>query len=254
VEGSLGAEGASDPGPEPPPALWASWVEVQQVRELLQEHCGVLLRRPDHVTGAHHTVLDQLLASPIGPALTVVRTFLPEWYALWRDENGAKHSLDEARQRYDAWRQDERYATVPALQRITNERFPTLSAFRRSPLFAATNNGAERGGRAFRHGQAPHMPCGGHMHQGAVRGCAHVWVHDGAAVQSKTVRAPAADRGAVASKSAQGGTIDLPVLQGFIDARPAALETRHLRQRHERPRAGVGRQGITQVEERAAGA
>ena len=36
-------------------------------------------------------------------------------------------------------------------------KFERLSQFRRHPEWEATNNGAERGGRTFRHRQAPHF-------------------------------------------------------------------------------------------------
>jgi len=39
----------------------------------------------------------------------------------------------------------------------TDERFGRLSPFLRNPRWEATNNGAERAGRAFRHRQGPHF-------------------------------------------------------------------------------------------------
>jgi hypothetical protein len=38
--------------------------------------------------------------------LTVVRDFLTDWYALWRDDAGQKRRLDMAQARFEAWRQD----------------------------------------------------------------------------------------------------------------------------------------------------
>lgn len=149
------------PEPAPPPAPWASWEEVRQVRELLQEHRGVLLRRPEHMGDEERAVAAQLLASPLGSDLTVIRQFLLDWYAMWRDEQGYKRSLGDAEDRYTAWREEPRYAAVPALRRtlahMTGDRFAPLSQFLRDPRWEATNNGAERGGRAFRHGQQPHF-------------------------------------------------------------------------------------------------
>ncbi len=40
---------------------------------------------------------------------------------------------------------------------MTPARFARLSQFLRYPHWEATNNGVERTGRAFRHGQAPHF-------------------------------------------------------------------------------------------------
>jgi hypothetical protein len=131
------------------------------VRERLKEQRGVLLRRPEHLSADQQESLHSLLTSPVGPALTVAHQFLLDWYALWWAEAGHKRSLDEAQRRYIAWREDARYAAVPALRRVltqmSDDRFTALSQFLRQPTWEATNNGAERAGRAFRHGQGPHF-------------------------------------------------------------------------------------------------
>jgi hypothetical protein len=67
---------------------------------------------------------------------------------LWRDENGEKRTIDEARLRYEIWRQDAYYGAVPALWRVlrqmSDDRFLALSQFLRHPAWEAANNGAER--------------------------------------------------------------------------------------------------------------
>jgi len=147
--------------PEPPPAPWTDWNEVRALREALRDQRGLLLRRPEHLTTAQHAAVAALLASPVGPTLSVARDALTDWYALFRDETGRKRSPHEAQARYTAWRQEERYATLAplarALAQITPARFDHLSQFLRHPAWEATNNGAERAGRAFRHGQGPHF-------------------------------------------------------------------------------------------------
>jgi hypothetical protein len=40
---------------------------------------------------------------------------------------------------------------------MTDAHFEQLGSFLRNPRWEATNNGAERAGRAFRHDQAPHF-------------------------------------------------------------------------------------------------
>jgi len=40
---------------------------------------------------------------------------------------------------------------------LDGDHFTRLSAFLRDPTWEPTNNAAERGGRAFRHGQHPHF-------------------------------------------------------------------------------------------------
>jgi transposase len=147
-------------GSNPPPAPWQDWDQVRQMREALREHRFLLMRRPGHLNADEQAVVADLLASPLAE-LTTARTFLLDWYALWKDEQGCRRSVAEARTRYEAWRSNPVYLAVPALQRslarMTVARFEKLGAFLQQPHWEATNNGAERGARAFRHRQAPHF-------------------------------------------------------------------------------------------------
>jgi len=143
-----------------PPAPWQQWDEVRAVREGLQEHRYLLLRRPKHLTTEQQAHIDALLASPVGPKLQVARHFLLEWYLVLHDADGQRRTLDEARERFAAWSSDPVYATVALLRRVQERmtaEFERLSQFLRNPQWEATNNGAERAGRAFRHGQAAHF-------------------------------------------------------------------------------------------------
>lgn len=101
-----------------------------------------------------------LLASPLAE-VTAAHTFMREWYALWKDEHRQRRTVAEARARYEAWRSNPTYLALPALRRtltrMTDAHFERLSAFLQQPHWEATNNGAERGARAFRHRQAPHF-------------------------------------------------------------------------------------------------
>jgi transposase-like protein len=148
------------PKPLVPPAPWTSWEEVKQVQEVLHEHRFLLLRRPEHLNTDQQARVAALLASPV-PQLRVARSFLLEWYVLWKDEQGNRRALENAKSRYEAWRSNPTYLAEPALRRVLNRmtdaRFEHLSPFLRNPRWEATNNGAERTGRAFRHGQAPHF-------------------------------------------------------------------------------------------------
>jgi transposase len=144
-----------------PPAPWSSWDQVRQVREALQEHRFLLLRRPENLNSEDQAQVAVLLTSPIGAELQVLRSFLEDWYRLWKDKTGQRRDLEEARARYDAWRTDEAYRAVAQLRRVqqqmTDAKFDKLSQFLRHSAWEATNNGAERAGRAFRHRQAPHF-------------------------------------------------------------------------------------------------
>jgi DNA invertase Pin-like site-specific DNA recombinase len=147
------------PSTQPPPP-WQQWDAVRQVREDLQEHRYLFLRRPDHLIADQQTQIDALLASPVGPQLQVARRFLLVWYLLWHDAQGQRRTPEEARERFAAWSSDASYAAVAPLRRVQERmtaEFERLSHFLRHPRWEATNNGAERTGRAFRHRQAPHF-------------------------------------------------------------------------------------------------
>jgi hypothetical protein len=144
----------------PPPAPWTSWDEVRQVRERLKKGRPLLLRRADHLTGAEQAQLDALVSDPNNAGLRLARTFLEAWYGLWRDEAGQRRSPTEAQERYERWRTDADYARLAPLRRVQQSvdpaRFARLSQFLADSTWEATNNGAERMGRSFRHTSAPH--------------------------------------------------------------------------------------------------
>lgn len=144
-----------------PPAPWVDWDQVQQVREALQAHRFLLLRRPEHLTEEEQDHVATLLASPVGTTLQVGQDCLVDWYRLWRDEQGQRRTPIEAKRRYDAWQTNPTYGAVPVLHKIQQQvspaKFDQLSHFLRQPEWEATNNGAERTGRAFRHWQGPHF-------------------------------------------------------------------------------------------------
>lgn len=146
---------------EAPPVPWANWEQVQQIRETLKEHRFLLLRRPEHLSAVEQAVVTTLLEQPGCAELQVARDFLIDWYRLWTDENRQQRAGAEAQARFETWRVNVTYAAIPALKRsqdrLTPARFESLSQFLHHPDWEATNNGAERAGRAFRHRQAPHF-------------------------------------------------------------------------------------------------
>ena len=146
---------------EAPPVPWANWEQVQQIRETLKEHRFLLLRRPEHLSAVEQAVVTTLLEQPGCAELRVARDFLIDWYRLWTDENRQRRAGAEAQACFETWRANVTYAAIPALKRsqdrLTPARFESLSQFLHHPDWEATNNGAERAGRAFRHRQAPHF-------------------------------------------------------------------------------------------------
>ena len=144
----------------PPPAPWTSWDEVRQARQALTEARYLLLRRPDHLTAEEQARVDRVLAGPLGERLGVARTFLLDWYAIWRDD-GRRRDRDDARERHRRWHEAAAYRAVLPLARVQRQLDPThferLSHFLDEPTREATNNGAERTARLFRHRQAPHF-------------------------------------------------------------------------------------------------
>jgi transposase len=144
-----------------PPAPWTDWDEVRQIREALQEYRFLLLRRSENLIPEEREKIAFLLASPVGAQLQVIHSFLLDWYSLWTDESGQRRSQTDAHTRFEAWRTNPAYQAISPLKRIqeqmTRAKFEHVSQFLRHPDWEATNNGAERAGRAFRHRQSPHF-------------------------------------------------------------------------------------------------
>ena len=145
----------------PPPTGWLTWEEVRHVREALQKHRFLFMRRPDHLNAEEQAQIDELLASPVGHELRVIRSFVVEWFQLLYHEHGQRRTVDDARSSFVAWQTNPGYAANPQLQRVvealTAEKFAQLSHFLCNPGWEATNNGAERTARTFRHQQAAHF-------------------------------------------------------------------------------------------------
>jgi hypothetical protein len=129
---------------------------VGRVREALTAH-RFLLAPVDHLTAEQVAALVAARRAP--PA--VARRFLEEWQQVWHDADGQRRSGGGRPSAHHAWRTRPAYHALAPLRRVlarmTAERFAQLGAFLRDPTWEATNNGAERGGRAFRHRQAPHF-------------------------------------------------------------------------------------------------
>jgi len=146
---------------EAPPAPWSSWDEVREFSQTLLADRFLLVSRPEHLTQAERDKLDALLHHPAAEKLGVARCFVTEWYEVFRDEQGGRRSPEEALARYQAWEAKAEYQALTPLRRvqakIDRARFQRLSCFLQHPHWEATNNGAERAGRAFRHLQAPHF-------------------------------------------------------------------------------------------------
>jgi hypothetical protein len=145
----------------PPPAPWISWDEVRTVRTELKKGRGLLLRRPDHLDDAQERQLQLLLNGPLGADLQLARDFLTDWYGIWRDPDGQRRDFAAALEHYTRWAANPTYARLAPLHRIQQSidapRFRQLGHFLREPRWEATNNGAERTGRTFRHRQQPHF-------------------------------------------------------------------------------------------------
>jgi hypothetical protein len=115
---------------------------------------------PDHLSEEHRQDLRHLLESPVGEQVGLMREFLEQWYALFHDAQRNRCSLQQAKERYERLQNDERYRALKPLARLQarlgEEHFKKISSFLRFPDWEATNNGAERSARGFRHLQAPH--------------------------------------------------------------------------------------------------
>jgi NADH-quinone oxidoreductase subunit I len=142
----------------PPPAPWQSWDQVQAAKEALRTYRFLLLRRPEHLNEEEQAQLERLLGLPGGERLRQARRFLEEWYAIPTDEHGTRRTPEEAWERWHCWRQNAAYRQLAPLRRVLErmdgDRARQVLAFLQHPEWEATNNGAERGGRQFRHLQA----------------------------------------------------------------------------------------------------
>lgn len=149
------------PGPPAPPPPWGDWDQLRRFRQGLADHRFLLVRRAEHLSDAERDDLRALLEAPGGAALRAARAFVGDWYGIWWDAAGRPRCPAEARQRYQTWRLNPTYRALAPLKaaqdRVDEERFTKLSHFLARPTWEATNNGAERMGRQFRHRQAPHF-------------------------------------------------------------------------------------------------
>jgi hypothetical protein len=146
------------PTEPPPPAPWPSWDQVRALRQDLQNARFLLLRRPDHLTEEEQSKVQAVLESPAGEQLRVGRALLVEWYQITRDESGLRRRPEEAEGRWKLWRQRPEYRELAPLRRLLDrmgdEKAAGVLAFLRQEHWEATNNGAERTARQFRHLQA----------------------------------------------------------------------------------------------------
>ena len=183
---------AEPPGPDwrsrptvpPPPAPWESWGQVHAATEDLRTYRFLLLRRPEHLDEEEQAQLERLLELPGGEHLRQARRFLEEWYAIPTDADGTRRTPEEAWERWDRWRQNAAYRQLVPLRRVLDrmgeERARQVLAFLQHPEWEATNNGAERGGRQFRHLQAS---CFKLRTEAAIDGALKAW-----AIQTKETR------------------------------------------------------------------
>jgi len=188
-------------GPRPlalPPPPWESWAQVRQVKDDVYTDRFLFARRPDHLSDDDQARVQALLSSPLGDDLRPVRNFMDDWYAIWRTQEGAPRTRADAWDRYQDWHDNPTYAAYPPLQRVQArvdaDQFDKLSAFLDHPGWEATNNGAERMGRTFRHTQAPHFTLRTPL------------AIDGALTAQAVLRKAAAERGldAAAARSTRG--------------------------------------------------
>ena len=105
--------------------------------------------------------LEALLDSALGAELHPVHEFIQGWYGIWRDENGTRRSLEEARIRFTELSKRPNVAAFAPLVKVQakmdDAHFTRLSQFLRAPNREATSNGAERMARLFRQLQASHF-------------------------------------------------------------------------------------------------
>ena len=157
----LAAAAEARPAVKAPPSPWQDRDQVRRVREDLRLYRTLFLHQLENLTIDERTILAELLETPVGVDLRVARGFLEAWFAIWKDDSGHRRSPADAQHRYQVWQSDAQAVGFPPLRRQQRHRnadhFQKLSAFLHNPAWESTNNAAERGGRAFGHGQHPHF-------------------------------------------------------------------------------------------------
>jgi hypothetical protein len=157
----LAAAAEALPAVKPPPSPWQDWDQVRRVREDLRLHRTLFLHQNENLTLDERKTLAELLETPVGAELRVARGFLEAWFAIWKDDRGHRRLPADAQQRYLIWQTDAQAANFSPLCRqqrhLDANHFTRLSAFLHNPIWESTNNAAERGGHAFRHGRHPHF-------------------------------------------------------------------------------------------------
>jgi len=157
----VASEDVERPASVPPPAPWTSWEQVARCRSLLKTYTYTFTRPDAKLTDEQRQEMDEVIQSPVGSDLTVVREFLGYWYGLCRDEKGQRRNCAAAKERFERlrkWKLAHDYPSLRAIQRkLTPAYFKRISAFLAQPAWEATSNGAERTGRQFRHVQGRHF-------------------------------------------------------------------------------------------------
>jgi hypothetical protein len=147
------------PTEPPPPSPWENWQQVREYRQALHKDHFLVLRHPSHLTDEDRTHLADLLNGLPGETLRVARHFLEDWYAIPRDDGGHRRFFEDALARWRTWHENPEYRHMARLRRLLErmdeERAAKDLAFLHNPAWEATNNGAERRARQFRHLQAP---------------------------------------------------------------------------------------------------
>jgi hypothetical protein len=141
-----------------PPAPWSNWEQVRHVSEQLKESRFLFARREKNLTDEEQQRLNELSLSPVGDSVRILREFMAGWYEIWHDENGSRRSWEAARTCYLELGKQEQFRNSrylrPVSERMTEKHFEPLGQFLKVSEFEATNNGAERMGRTYRHLQA----------------------------------------------------------------------------------------------------
>ena len=135
------------------PAGWDSWDQVRDARKLIKGVKYALAMKDLNSNAKKKAQIDDLLKTPLGEKIAIIRAFSDGWYSIWPDQS-MKRDVDVAKAHWDSFASNSDFHSLKALakfqQKLSDEQFQKLSSYMTNDTWETTSNGAERYNRKFR--------------------------------------------------------------------------------------------------------
>ena len=131
------------------PEGWDSWQQVQKAKELMKGAKYTLAMKDLSTDAKKESHFDELLKTPLGDKIQLIRSFSEDWYSIWQDKN-----IELAKERWDKFTSNTDFANIKSLAKfqgkLTDDLFYKLTFYMNHDHWETTSNGAERYNRKFR--------------------------------------------------------------------------------------------------------